>query len=96
MIQITGGKLRDIIQFRRFWSMSDISEISEIIALLFHLCGLYHYYCYSGVGHCALLGAGQGVLLPFISLLLALRSHNSVPNVVSLYRGNIRYYDCII
>ena len=34
---------------------SDISEISKIIALLFHLCKLYHYYFYSGVGPGALL-----------------------------------------
>ena len=56
-----------IIQFRRFgqfWdddiienncNNSDISCISKIIALLFHLCNLYHYYFYSGVGPGALL-----------------------------------------
>ena len=33
----------------------NITEISKIIALLFHLCSLYHYYFYSGVGHRALL-----------------------------------------
>ncbi len=33
---------------------SDISVISEIKALLFHLCILYHYYCNPRVGHRAL------------------------------------------
>ena len=43
----------DIIEIN--WNNSDISEISRIIALLFHLCNLYHYYFYSGVGPGALL-----------------------------------------
>ena len=60
----------DIIEIN--WNNSDISEISEIRALLFHLCNLYHYYFYSGVGHGALLQREH-----VISLLFAFIFHYS-------------------
>ena len=69
-------------------------EIREIIALFFHLCDLYHYYCYSGVGHGALL---QRELI--ISLLCAFIFHYSLPKMVChyiLFFAIIRYYDTIM
>ena len=51
---------------------SEINEISVIIALLFQLCNLSHYYCYSGVGHHALL-----LLEHIITLLCALGRYYS-------------------
>ena len=68
----------DIMKTNR--NNSDISKISKIIALLFHLCNLYHYYFYSGVGHHALLQ-----LQLIISQLYAFKLRYSVQKMGCLY-----------
>ena len=62
---------------------SDISEISKIIALLFHLCDLYHYYCYSGVGPGALLQTPERT--HYITIMRVYFSLFTTKNGVSLY-----------
>ena len=70
------------VHFGRWYNHNnrEISEISEIIALLFHLCALFHDYCYPRVGHGALLG-----LAPIMSRLVAFGRTYSVAIIVYHY-----------
>ena len=61
-------------------NISEISKISEIIALLFHLCALFYDYCYPRVGHGALLGGNT-----YYSRLLAFSRDYSVAIIVYHY-----------